>query len=57
MYYSASIFAALGFKNATAVGLVIATVNFMFTLVALRVCYFSHFFPRHGSEGLVEGIC
>lgn len=37
MYYSASIFAALGFRNATAVGLVIATVNFVFTLVALRV--------------------
>ena len=37
MYYSASIFAALGFKNATAVGCMIAMVNFAFTLVALRV--------------------
>lgn len=37
MYYSASIFAALGFQNATAVGLVIASVNFLFTLVALQV--------------------
>lgn len=38
MYYSASIFSALGFKNATAVGCLIAGVNFLFTLVALRVC-------------------
>lgn len=37
MYYSASLFAALGFKKATAVGLIIASVNFLFTLVALRV--------------------
>jgi SP family myo-inositol transporter-like MFS transporter 13 len=37
MYYSASIFAALGYKNATAVGLLIATVNFGFTLIALQV--------------------
>lgn len=37
MYYSASIFAALGYRNATAVGLVIAFVNFGFTMVALQV--------------------
>lgn len=37
MYYSATIFAMLGFKNATATGLIIAGVNFIFTLVALRV--------------------
>lgn len=37
MYYSASIFAALGYRNATAVGLLIALVNFGFTLVALEV--------------------
>ena len=37
MYYSASIFAALGYRNATAVGLLIALVNFGFTLVALQV--------------------
>ncbi|WOO84565.1 Myo-inositol transporter 1 [Vanrija pseudolonga] len=37
MYYSASIFASLGFKNATATGMVIALVNFAFTLVALRI--------------------
>ncbi|BEI95630.1 hypothetical protein CcaverHIS631_0105790 [Cutaneotrichosporon cavernicola] len=37
MYYSASIFAAMGFKNATATGLIIATVNCVFTLVALKI--------------------
>ncbi|OCF57200.1 MFS transporter, SP family, solute carrier family 2 (myo-inositol transporter), member 13 [Kwoniella mangroviensis CBS 10435] len=37
MYYSATLFAALGFKNATAVGMVVAFVNFLFTLVALRI--------------------
>lgn len=37
MYYSASIFAALGYRNATAVGLLIALVNFGFTLIALQV--------------------
>jgi hypothetical protein len=37
MYYSASIFATLGYRNGTAVGLVIAIVNFIFTLVALHV--------------------
>ncbi|EIW70914.1 hypothetical protein TREMEDRAFT_29066 [Tremella mesenterica DSM 1558] len=36
MYYSASLFASLGFKNATAVGGLIASVNLMFTLVALK---------------------
>ncbi|WWD17533.1 hypothetical protein CI109_101974 [Kwoniella shandongensis] len=37
MYYSATIFAMLGFRNATAVGLIVATVNFLFTLVSLRL--------------------
>ncbi|KAK4687878.1 MFS transporter, SP family, solute carrier family 2 (myo-inositol transporter), member 13, partial [Tremellales sp. Uapishka_1] len=37
MYYSASIFSMLGFHNATAVGLIIAGVNFIFTLVALKI--------------------
>jgi SP family myo-inositol transporter-like MFS transporter 13 len=37
MYYSASIFATLGYRNGTAVGLLIAIVNFLFTLLALRV--------------------
>ncbi|OCF39359.1 MFS transporter, SP family, solute carrier family 2 (myo-inositol transporter), member 13 [Kwoniella heveanensis CBS 569] len=37
MYYSATIFSVLGFKNATAVGSMVATVNFLFTLVALRI--------------------
>ncbi|ORY32625.1 and other transporter-domain-containing protein [Naematelia encephala] len=37
MYYSASIFASLGFKNATGTGCIIAGVNFIFTLVALRI--------------------
>ncbi|GMK54291.1 hypothetical protein CspeluHIS016_0108770 [Cutaneotrichosporon spelunceum] len=36
-YYSASIFAAMGFKNATATGLIIAAVNCAFTLVALKI--------------------
>ncbi|BEJ11126.1 hypothetical protein CspHIS471_0105480 [Cutaneotrichosporon sp. HIS471] len=34
---SASIFAAMGFKNATATGLIIAAVNCVFTLVALKI--------------------
>lgn len=50
MYYSASIFAALGFKNATAVGCMIAMVNFAFTLVALRVS-----FQIHTGVKLTEG--
>ncbi|WVQ99118.1 hypothetical protein IAU59_006250 [Kwoniella sp. CBS 9459] len=37
MYYSATIFSILGFKNATAVGSMVATVNFLFTLIALRI--------------------
>ncbi|KAL7419079.1 myo-inositol transporter itr1 [Cryptotrichosporon argae] len=37
MYYSATLFAMLGFRNATATGLLIALVNFGATLVALRV--------------------
>ncbi|WVQ82390.1 hypothetical protein IAT38_004518 [Cryptococcus sp. DSM 104549] len=37
MYYSATIFAMLGFQNATAVGLIVAAVNFLFTLVALKI--------------------
>ncbi|WVW83564.1 hypothetical protein I302_105585 [Kwoniella bestiolae CBS 10118] len=37
MYYSATLFAVLGFKNATAVGMIVASVNFLFTLVALKI--------------------
>ncbi|KAK8864166.1 hypothetical protein IAR55_001412 [Kwoniella newhampshirensis] len=37
MYYSATIFAMLGFDNATAVGLIVAAVNFLFTLVSLKL--------------------
>jgi len=37
MYFSASVFAALGFDHPTATGMIIAVVNFLFTLVALRV--------------------
>ncbi|KZT52532.1 general substrate transporter [Calocera cornea HHB12733] len=36
MYYSASLFQAVGFDNPTAVGLIIAGTNFLFTLVALK---------------------
>lgn len=36
MYYSATIFKAIGFDNPTATGLIIASVNFLFTLVALK---------------------
>ncbi|WRT66058.1 uncharacterized protein IL334_003010 [Kwoniella shivajii] len=36
MYYSATLFAILGFKNATGVGMIVALVNFLFTLVALK---------------------
>ncbi|WWC61536.1 uncharacterized protein I303_104120 [Kwoniella dejecticola CBS 10117] len=37
MYYSATLFSVLGFKNATAVGMMVALVNFLFTLVALKI--------------------
>jgi hypothetical protein len=43
MYYSASIFAALGYRNATAVGLLVALVNFGCTIVALRVSPFPNY--------------
>jgi SP family myo-inositol transporter-like MFS transporter 13 len=36
MYYSATLFASLGFNHPTAVGLIVAGTNFAFTLVALR---------------------
>ncbi|EJU00088.1 general substrate transporter [Dacryopinax primogenitus] len=36
MYYSASLFKAVGFDQPTAVGLIIAGTNFLFTLVALK---------------------
>ncbi|WVR07320.1 hypothetical protein IAU60_004361 [Kwoniella sp. DSM 27419] len=35
-YYSATIFSVLGFQNATAVGSLVALVNFLFTMVALK---------------------
>lgn len=37
MYFSATIFDALGMSNGTATGLLIAAVNFIFTLVSLKV--------------------
>ncbi|KAF8589738.1 general substrate transporter [Ramaria rubella] len=36
MYYSASLFKSIGFNNPTAVGLIVAGTNFIFTLVALK---------------------
>jgi MFS transporter, SP family, solute carrier family 2 (myo-inositol transporter), member 13 len=36
MYYSATLFALVGFANPVAVGLIVAGTNFLFTLVALR---------------------
>ena len=36
MYYSATLFASLGFDRPTAVGLIVAGTNFVFTLVALK---------------------
>lgn len=36
MYYSASLFKSIGFNNPTAVGLIVAGTNFVFTLVALK---------------------
>ncbi|KIJ25722.1 hypothetical protein M422DRAFT_62206 [Sphaerobolus stellatus SS14] len=36
IYYSASLFKSIGFNNPTAVGLIIAATNFLFTLVALK---------------------
>lgn len=37
MYFSATIFDALGMSNGTATGLQIAAVNFIFTVVSLKV--------------------
>ncbi|ORX36912.1 general substrate transporter [Kockovaella imperatae] len=37
LYYSATLFASLGFRNAIGVGCVVALANFAFTLVALRL--------------------
>jgi MFS transporter, SP family, solute carrier family 2 (myo-inositol transporter), member 13 len=36
MYYSATLFATIGFNQPTAVGLIISGTNFIFTLVALK---------------------
>ena len=36
MYYSATLFASVGFKNPTAVGLVVSGTNFIGTLLALK---------------------
>lgn len=35
MYYSSTLFAAIGFNNSIAVGTVVAATNFLFTLVSL----------------------
>jgi SP family myo-inositol transporter-like MFS transporter 13 len=37
MYYSATLFKAVGFDNATAVGLIITAVNFLCTVIALKI--------------------
>jgi len=50
MYYSASIFAAIGFRNGTAVGLLIAAVNFIFTLVALQVSPFIRIYESQADK-------
>ena len=36
MYYSATLFATIGFNQPVAVGLIISGTNFLFTLVALK---------------------
>jgi len=36
MYYSATLFAEIGFNQPTAVGLIISGTNFLFTFVALK---------------------
>lgn len=36
MYYSATLFKSIGFDQPTAVGLIVAGTNFLFTLVALK---------------------
>ena len=36
MYYSATLFATIGFNQPIAVGLIISGTNFLFTLVALK---------------------
>ena len=50
MYYSASIFAAIGYRNGTAVGLLIAAVNFIFTLVALQVSPFIRIYESQADK-------
>lgn len=40
MYFSATIFKTIGFENATAVSIIIAATNFVFTLVALCIIDF-----------------
>lgn len=37
MYYASTLFKNIGFNNPTAVGLIIAGVNFVFTLIALKI--------------------
>jgi len=51
MYYSASIFSALGYRNATAVGLLIAMVNFGFTIIALQAS--THLQPHCPADGQI----
>lgn len=36
MYYSATLFATIGFNQPIAVGLIISGTNFLFTLIALK---------------------
>lgn len=40
MYFSATIFETIGFENATAVSIIVAATNFVFTLVALCIIDF-----------------
>ncbi|QWU87263.1 hypothetical protein CA3LBN_001528 [Candidozyma haemuli] len=40
MYFSATIFKTIGFENATAVSIIIAATNFVFTLIALCIIDF-----------------
>ncbi|KZS86814.1 general substrate transporter [Sistotremastrum niveocremeum HHB9708] len=58
MYYSATLFKSIGFNQPTAVGLIIAGTNFLFTLVALK--YIDMIGRRrimlYSSPGMVLGL-
>lgn len=55
MYFSATIFETIGFKNATAVSIIVAATNFVFTLVAL--CIIDKIGRRRILLWAIPGMC